>query len=196
MGRWHFLDYSDVNLSLLARIGLCNRSLVGQMLFKSVSLLQRPITLPFVQITLFFLCNISYNSFRTEPTSGRTICANLSINCQDANIPASSALTWIFFCINFIQLLNQLLPLYKLHCISNGTSGLAVSAAICGGCYHRACSLSPALTLPGQISGGAGRFLLGLICPVRSPVPGRRASGHEKGGEVVRRRSSRHALDF
>lgn len=152
----------------------------------------------------FFLCNISYNSFRTEPMSGRTICANLSINCQDANILASSALTFFFFfCTNFIQLLNQLLPdekenvtLYKLHCISNGRSGLAVSAAICGGCYHRACSLSPALTLPGQISGGAGRFLLRLICPVRSPVPGRRASGHEKGGEVVRRRSSRHALDF
>lgn len=109
-------------------------------------------------------------------------------------------LLWLFFCINFIQLLNQLLPdekekvtLCKLHCISNGRSGLAVSAAICGGCYHRACSLSLALTLPGQISGGAGRFLLGLICPVRSPVPGRRASGHENGGEVVRQRSSRHA---
>lgn len=104
MGRWHFLDYSDVNLSLLARIGLCNRSLVGEMLFKLVSLLQRPITLPFVQITsLFFLCNISYNSFRTEPTSGRTICANLSINCQDANIPASSALTWIFFALTLFS---------------------------------------------------------------------------------------------
>lgn len=113
----------------------------------------------------------------------------------------TSALT--FFFGNFIQLLNQLLPdekekvtLYKLHCISNGRSGLAVSTAICGGCYRRACSLSLALTLPGQISGGAGRFLVGLICPVRSPVPGRRASGHENGGEVVRRRSSRHALDF
>lgn len=152
-----------------------------------------------------YLLIFFYVTFHTIEPSQRPAGPSVQTSASTVRMQTSlhPALWLFFFCINFIQLLNQLLPdekenmtLYKLHCISNGRSGLAVSAAICGGCYHRACSLSPALTLPGQISGGAGRFLLRLICPVRSPVPGRRASGHEKGGEVVRRRSSRHALDF
>lgn len=42
-----------------------------------------------------------------------------------------------------------------------------------------ACRLSLAVMPPGQISGGAGHSLPGLICP----VPGRRAAGHENVGE-------------
>lgn len=110
---------------------------------------------------------------------------------------------FFFFAITFFQLLNpaQLWPDEKEKVTLQAAPLMGEAAWPCPPLFvvdvitaHAACRwLSRCL---GQISGGAGRSLLGLICPVRFPVPGRRASGHENGGGVVRGRNSRHALDF